>query len=835
MAAKVMLPARWYLLLAIVGAWLAIIAHELPHFYGDFGDDYYTCFRIGYETVQAWQTAFTKWHVNAPYYFLISYLPIKLHFAIPGVAIPNFQPEQIALYRGLIAYTIFLHAVILVLYALFVYRVTNRMLSTLLALLLMLSSPVFLAWATTTESRIIGLLFALPGMTILAGLRYSTAGSRRSLLLQTFTAGCLLTTSYLVHYTALYLIVPFAIAYWLVTLFHRGLSTKMLQAVGGFIIGLAAPQAIVEIVGQTALHIPNTLTNFTVLAQANAQLYGSQLTYAQKAHEWFTAYAGDDGWPLIVVSLAAIACLVPNGRHHSAFVNPSMRLVLLLALLMGVSGSFYVKFVPYRTQAILQPVLFLLAAVGVTVAFDAILARCWKWFSCHPAGRPRLGRVLGYAIPNALLCFLWLLVLWLPASVSTSQVLARRVNLGRLLERVPRPSVMAAPVGNVVDQAVFDRTGVGIGPAQLLDMEPNVYAFDCLHPNCTYLPNRERLIHVVSVDADSSLENAAGIHDPTRVLDGGISHDGITDWISGDGSGDHWVELHFDQPYDLDQMVIANRRQSIRADTIDIYGWVNGSWVQLFTGAGLSRAPVVHAQWDQIAVGGIRAVVRESRIEGQVSRRAQFDEIYFPGYRAVVGVAAERPSLLPLQVEAVGADSTMIDQWAAWEPEYIFDHDMGTENGYSAWQSMHRPGAHYVQFRFARPYLLDNVQVVNALQSQLVNAYAPRIDAMEVWLLEQGGWQEVWARNELRDETVIEAKWRAVMASAGAIVIRRSLAGGAPVDYALIQEVVFPGYFAVFDWSASSSETLLKTVEAKGTRAGERVQQRAVWARATRD
>src|SRR5579884_3382407 len=79
-----MLPARWYLLLAIVGAWLAIIAHELPHFYGDFGDDYYTCFRIGYETVQAWQTAFTKWHVNAPYYFLISYLPIKLHYAIPA-------------------------------------------------------------------------------------------------------------------------------------------------------------------------------------------------------------------------------------------------------------------------------------------------------------------------------------------------------------------------------------------------------------------------------------------------------------------------------------------------------------------------------------------------------------------------------------------------------------------------------------------------------------------------------------------------------------------------------------------------------------------------------
>ena len=173
----------WLPVVGVIAVWLVVVGREVPYFYGEFGDDL-GVFLGGLATVADWRQAFSGWHVNALYFLAISYLPLKLHLALPGAVLPDFSHENIALYRGLIAYTVLLHAVILGFYARFVYQLTRRHLVTLLATLLLATNPFFLSMATTPDSRIIGLLFALPGMTLAFTLDWSTARLTRGTLLQ---------------------------------------------------------------------------------------------------------------------------------------------------------------------------------------------------------------------------------------------------------------------------------------------------------------------------------------------------------------------------------------------------------------------------------------------------------------------------------------------------------------------------------------------------------------------------------------------------------------------------------------------------------------------------
>jgi hypothetical protein len=54
-------------------------------------------------------------------------------------------------------------------------------------------------------------------------------------------------------------------------------------------------------------------------------------------------------------------------------------------------------------------------------------------------------------------------------------------------------------------------------------------------------------------------------------------------------------------------------------------------------------------------------------------------------------------------------------------------------------------------------------------------------------------------------------------------VVTRSVTQAQEADYAIIQEVVFPGYFTVFDWVAGSGERQLRVngIRPTGTRAGQ--------------
>ncbi|HEY7066180.1 MAG TPA: hypothetical protein VII06_32205 [Chloroflexota bacterium] len=793
----------WLPIAALVGLWLVWVGREVPYFYGEFGDDYFQFFRMGLGTVHDWREAFGRWHIYPLYFFLISYLPLKLHLAIPGAVLPDYSHESIALYRGLIAYVVGLHALILVLFGQFVFTMTHRRLTAFLATLLLAVNPLFLWMATTPESRSIGLLLALPAMTLLFAIDWQRNSAARPRLPALFAAGALLTISYLVQYTDLYLVVPFIGAYWLVCLFSGPPLRLLLVRLSAFAAGLLAPQLLVEFISTVVLHNPNTLANLSTVIRSNQALAGTGVTYGAKSQEWLTSYATDTGWPILIVSLLGAVVLARPRRGWPRYATARHAWTILLTAAVGVGLPFATLYVPYRSQAIVQPVLFSLTAVGLTALYDAA-ATFWGRVAKRRASAGRLPSAARVA-PALLAAGACLLTLWLPLRQSTAFTLPRRANLGRILAANPQPMVFTLEAGNVVQQDVFDRQGTGISPAQVLDMDPSIAVYDCGVYGCVHWPDRGRFLRVESVTTDSSLQTSAGHYDADRALDGGISHDGVTDWVSAAGDGSHWLELRFAEPYPLEELVIANRRQAIRPEIVNVYGLVDDAWTQLYRGAGLSRSPVVHARWAKKTVSGIRIEIAASSLEGQRVPQAEIDELYFPGYRALVGPDEQRPTLEPLEILAVDADSSARDSWGRWYPEHVFEYQMGRTDGYSAWQSENTPGPHYLQVQLARPYVLDNVQVVNALQSQLATGYATRIREMEVWLYGADGWARVWEGQNLDSQVVVGASWPPTVASAVAIVVKQSATRGIPVGFSLVQEVVFPGYFAVFDGPASKA------------------------------
>jgi hypothetical protein len=117
--------------------------------------------------------------------------------------------------------------------------------------------------------------------------------------------------------------------------------------------------------------------------------------------------------------------------------------------------------------------------------------------------------------------------------------------------------------------------------------------------------------------------------------------------------------------------------------------------------------------------------------------------------------------------------------------------------GRTTWVSTESPGAHYLAARLDRPYELSSLQL---LQTPADRGPVARVDAMEVWLTGAQGWHQVWRGDALGESAVISAAWPAEVTTDVAVVVRASVVGRIRVAYAQIEELVFPGYFAVFDW-----------------------------------
>jgi len=811
----------WLPIIAVITAWLATISRDLWYYYGAFRDDYWIVFRTGLDTVYDWRAAFSGAHVNVLYFYLLSYLPLKLQLAIPGLTLPDYPPQDVALYRGLMAYNVVLHALILLLYACLVRVVTRRQTIALLATALLAVNPLFVFWSTELDSRLVGLLFALPGIAMLLGLDWRQAPLTRGLLLRMSLAGGLLTIGCLTHYTALYLVCPLLASYWLAWLVYCPDKAKIIRAGLACAVGLVLPALVVDLVGRLVLHLPDMLASYAALAQANVvvseQVYGHEVTYAEKAQEWWAEYLKQDGPALLGFTvLGGLALLVPRPLWRTR-VRVPVAVALVATLALGIGMTFSARVVPYHTQAILQPVLMLVAAVGIATLGDVAARAAW---AAVPLVRGavtwrRVALVGRYVLPCAIAAG----IAWPTWQQTATGVLPTRTAFGQMLDFAPRPLVFTPPYGRVVDQAHFDEAGTGISPAQLLDMDARVALYDCAGQDCIHFPDRSKMIEVASVTADSSLTTALGTYGPGRAFDGGISQDGITDWISERAAEPHWLEIAFAQPYELDELVLANRPQAIRPDSLDVYGQIDGTWLPLYHGESLSKSPVVHARWSRAVMAGVRVVFRTTVREGQRQDQAEADEIYFPGYRVALPPSMDRPTLKPLQILRVEADSTQNDNGGIGNPRRVVEYQ--PEWAHTSWLSRRNRGPHFVELQFAGSYELTNVQVVNALQSQVHNVLVAPIDAMEVWLLTEHGWDRVWAGQDLHEQVVVGAAWPATKASAARIVVTRRVARAQEVDYAVIQQVVFPGYFTVFDWSEAPGRLQMNRVQPTGTRAGQ--------------
>ena len=206
---------------AVVLAYATLWLGHFQAVYGWIMDDYSVEWTKGLATIQDWRHAFDPWNALQLSFYLITYLPLKLGLSLPSYPLPVLG-EQTGQFRFLLLYTVFLHTALLVVWAWFAAAVTGNRLAALLSLALFATSPTLTLWTPQPESRLLGLPFALVGVWLL--LRFGTgpapAGWRQTGLY--FLAGSLFGLAQAIHYTALYLIAPVCLVFWLLRLRYQG-------------------------------------------------------------------------------------------------------------------------------------------------------------------------------------------------------------------------------------------------------------------------------------------------------------------------------------------------------------------------------------------------------------------------------------------------------------------------------------------------------------------------------------------------------------------------------------------------------------------------------------
>ena len=167
-----------YLLLvaATIATYLLLWLTHFQYVYGWLNDDR-TLYVKGLATLKDWSGAFSFYNALQPYFFLISYLPLKLGVSLPSQPLP-FLGEQTGQFRFLLLYTMLLHAVLLGVWAWFAPALTPSRLVAWLSLLLFATSPSLIFWSPQADSRVLGLPFLLAGLWLLVQRGHSQPAAR---------------------------------------------------------------------------------------------------------------------------------------------------------------------------------------------------------------------------------------------------------------------------------------------------------------------------------------------------------------------------------------------------------------------------------------------------------------------------------------------------------------------------------------------------------------------------------------------------------------------------------------------------------------------------------
>src|SRR4051794_1554317 len=247
--------AYWLLVAAIIGLYLVMWLTHFGYVYGSLVEDR-DVFSKGLATIRDWRSAFTVGcNCLHGYFYLVAYLPLALGLGLKSYPIP-IVGDQIEQFRFFHLYSLLLHASLLGIWAVLALHLTRNRLVALLSLLLFATSPTIMLWSPQPDSRLLCLPFALIGIWLLLRIDWSVSPTRGWTLVQLGLAGLAFWLAQSIHYTAFYLIAPFALIYWGLWLLRGRRDAAVWRAMLCFGCGLVLPQVLLEAISYFAVGLP---------------------------------------------------------------------------------------------------------------------------------------------------------------------------------------------------------------------------------------------------------------------------------------------------------------------------------------------------------------------------------------------------------------------------------------------------------------------------------------------------------------------------------------------------------------------------------------------------
>ncbi len=375
----------WGLSLLLVAGYLAVWLANFRYVYGCQIDDW-VCYVKGLHAVEDPKAAFAaRCNALQPYFFLYSYLPIWSGLGVPSYELPIYGART-ANFRFLLLYTVFFHGLIALSWAWFAKRVAASDTVALLSTLLLLSSEEFVLWTPLPETRLIGLPLALLGLWLMIRPDQLPAGAGEvrggvpPRAARLFLAGSLFGLAQSLHYTALYLIGPMAVAIWLWELRGGWRRRGWWLSWAAFAGGCIWLQGLLEFVSHYWVGLPwsegptMTLWRLNQVNKVPCRLWESCL---HLANQWRVIV----GLPLILAAL--LGAWVWLRRVPAGWAEERRRRTALVAgLVLGIGVIFAQPTTPlFRKFCLLLPFVFLLAGWAIV------------WLA-HASARRRAARYL---------------------------------------------------------------------------------------------------------------------------------------------------------------------------------------------------------------------------------------------------------------------------------------------------------------------------------------------------------------------------------------------------------------------------------------------------------
>lgn len=682
----------WLVVASVCFAYLSLWFLNFRNVYGWVMDDR-ILFIKGTDTVRDWKGAFSYYNALQPYFYLVSYLPLKLGISLPSHPLPTFG-EQTGAFRFLLLWTTILHGLILLVWAWFAAALIRHRTVALVSLLLLAASPTFVLWTPQPESRVLGLPFALVAFWLLMRDEADVASRPWSGTARLLAAGSLLWLAQNVHYTAFYLVGPVSFFYWIFRLWREWRLRAFWRKVVVFVLGCVWLQIVLELVSHYAVGIPWEKGPFATLIELR-KLHAAHWGTLGSLGQWGESFVSQFGIPLIFACVTGwFVCL---GYTQAAMADrPATRFAIVggipLCLLYVTALSKSMAF--FRQSSVLQPFLLLFAAMAIVgiVRFvvrragicAAIIAGGVIFVGWIPFAQARqvfaahlsIGKALDWVESNkGERPVEWLPIAWFPSSPAVSSV--------DELRRLPPETWIISyfPWSFDRDHPSFQAYVQQVDPMYRL---PSLYATDamwaelkafayndfrgsplmadvCVLELGSILKAMDGVpLTVKSVTADSVDSDVA---EPANVFDHDASPDGATAWKSAISPGDHWLRFELAHPTELSWMQIVlpptdksnSRIVEMRIDGVGASGESQCLW----TGDHLDRFAVIDAKWLPVTLSALTVTIQRQRVPFMELQQATIEEIVIPGYR-VIGPAQGRTFSEPVRPETATVDPPIL-------------------------------------------------------------------------------------------------------------------------------------------------------------------------------